>query len=107
MLVGDDWNVLVEIPGRYLVEVVSVVVRQHDEVERRQLVDGHRRLHQPPGPQPVAQLGVVTLVEEVRVGEEGEAGVAHEDRGVAYELQLAGVELRILASRQVKRFRHG
>jgi hypothetical protein len=50
--------------------VVAVQVRQHDQVDRRQLGELQRRLGQPLGPQAVAEVGPLTAVQEVRVGED-------------------------------------
>jgi hypothetical protein len=49
------------------------MVGQDHEVERRQLADGQRRLGQPLRGQAHAQVGSVAAVQEVGIGEDGEA----------------------------------
>jgi hypothetical protein len=61
------------IRGRDPVEVVTVVVRQDHEVERRQLADGQSRLGQPPGGQAQADVGALAAVQKVGVGQDGKA----------------------------------
>ena len=70
---GDDRQVVIEVPGGDPVEVVTVVVRQDYEVERRQLADGQGRLSQPLRGQAHADVGALASVQEVGVGEDGEA----------------------------------
>src|SRR4051794_26366786 len=48
---GHDGQCLVQTAGGALVEVVAVVMRQHDEVERREIRFVTRRLRAPPRPQ--------------------------------------------------------
>jgi hypothetical protein len=49
------------------------MVGQDHEVERRQLADGQRRLGQPLRGQAHAQVGPIVAVQEVGIGEDGEA----------------------------------
>jgi hypothetical protein len=101
---GDDRRVLGQFFLHQLVEMVLVHVRQHHQVDRRQLVELDGGIGQALGGDAIAQVHVVALVQEVRVGEDGEALVADQDRGGADELDGAGrIRRRAAAGLQLER----
>jgi hypothetical protein len=90
---GDDRQVLVEAAGRHLVEVVAVVVREDDEVQRRQVPEVHGRVGEAGRVQAQAEVRPLAGVEEVRVGEDREPAVAQQHGGRPDEGDLAGREV--------------
>src|SRR4051812_16936851 len=69
--------------------MVAVEVRQHDGIECRKAVDAHRRLGQPLGRQPVAEVRALPAMQEVRVGEQRERAEPHQRGRRPEERQLA------------------
>lgn len=63
---------MIEVSGGDPVEMIPVMMGQHDEIEPRELLDRQRRLGQPLGGQAHADIGPVTAVQEVGIGEDGE-----------------------------------
>jgi hypothetical protein len=52
-----------------VIEMIAVVVRQDDQINRRQVSDLARWLHLAPGPYAMAQIDVLAFVEEGRIGQ--------------------------------------
>jgi hypothetical protein len=65
---------MIKVAGRDPVEMVSVMVRQHDEVQRGQLLNGQGGFRQPPGAHAHANVGAITPVQEIGIGQYGEPG---------------------------------
>jgi hypothetical protein len=100
---GHDRQAVVEVASREPVEVVSVVMRQDHEVERRQLADGQGRLGQPPGGQAHADVGPLAAVQEVGIGEDGEARGLDEGRRGPDEEDPVGAGTGVGAGRRAGR----
>lgn len=101
---GDDGRVLGQLLLDQLVEMVFMQVGEQHEIDRRQLVEFDRRVGQALGCQAIAQVHVVALVQEIRIGEDGKALVADQDGGRADELHAAArFGGRIAARRQLER----
>ncbi len=62
--------------GGDVVEVITVVMREHDEVQRWKLGDLHGRFGEPLGVKAQPQVSVLAGVEKIRVSEDGEPGIA-------------------------------
>ena len=65
-------------------------MREHDEIELRQLRNRQRGFGQPPGRHPQAYVRPVPAVQEIRVGENREARDADEGGGGSDEGDLVG-----------------
>jgi hypothetical protein len=74
-------------PARHTVEVVTVQVGENHRIEPRQLPERHGRLCQPPRAQSLAQVGALSAVHEVGVGEQRERAQPHDRGGRADERQ--------------------
>lgn len=83
-----------------MVEVVGVIVRQDDQVQRGQIGDLTVRLHLAPGVDAVAEVEMVTLVQERGVGQDREPRETDQRRGVADEVHLTRVEVGLLPLRE-------
>jgi len=86
---GDDRHALSQVTRCTIVEVVAVVVRQHDEIDEREVGDLHRRFGQSLGPEAHAEPGVLATMEEVRIGQDGESPEPDQRRGRADEQDVA------------------
>ncbi|GGR14505.1 hypothetical protein GCM10010497_15890 [Streptomyces cinereoruber] len=88
---GEEREAGVQAAPGDAIEVVSVQVREDDGVQGGQCVDLARRVAQTPAHQAVPQVGVLALVQEVGVGQQGRPAVPQEEGGVADELDLETV----------------
>jgi len=78
----DDGERVVQAALRDPVPVIAVQVRQHNRIDGRQLGHRERRRLPPLGDQTVSEIGTLTLMEEVRVGEHRDATGRNQGRGV-------------------------
>ena len=87
-----DRQPVIELLLHEVVEVIAVEVRQQHEIHRRQLFDAEGRLRQAGRGEAVSEVDVVALMEEVRVGEDGEPAIPDEHGGRAHELHRPAAE---------------
>jgi hypothetical protein len=76
---------LVQVPLGDLVEVVSVEVREQDQIQRRQVLELDGRIGEPLRAHPVAEGHLLVPVHERGVREDREAAVAQQHGGIADE----------------------
>jgi len=84
-----DGNVLVELFLHEFVEMVFVHMRQHDEIDRRQLLEIQGGIRKAFGRDAIAEVDVVALVQEIGIRQYREALVADQHRRGADELDGA------------------
>jgi hypothetical protein len=87
---GDDRHVVIEVSGGNPVEMVPVMMGQHDEIQFRELLNGQRRLGQPLGGQAHANVSPVTAVQEIGIGKDAEPGDLDQSGGGPDEGDLPG-----------------
>ena len=89
MVGGEDRDGTVEISGRDVVEVIAVIVREHDQIQRWQIRDLTGRLDLAPCIDPVTEIHVIALVQKGRVRQDHETGKPDQSGCVADEIHLA------------------
>ena len=82
---GQHRHGVIEMVLRHPIPVVTVHVRKYARVDRWKLLHAERRLVKPLGHQSVAEVGVLALVQEVRIGEQGDVSGGNQRRRVADE----------------------
>jgi hypothetical protein len=100
---GDDGQIFLQALFDDAVEVVAVVVREHAEINRRQFFEFDGRVGQAFGRQAVAEMHVVARVQEIRVGQDRETGVAQYHRRRPDEEDRAAREVGARAARRRRR----
>jgi len=93
MMGRNDRQSFIQSPLDDLVEMVAVIMREHDEIHRRQFVNVERGFGQSLGRQPIAKMGVISLVQKVRVGQDREARVTQDHCRRPYEKDRAVLEV--------------
>src|SRR6266849_380589 len=96
----DDRQVLVQVPRCGVIEVIAMVMRHQDQIDRRQVGDLARWLDLAPSPDTVTQVGVGALVHEGRIRQDRNATEADQRRGIAYEVDLTLGEVGQVAFRK-------
>jgi hypothetical protein len=72
-----DWHRLLQLPLRHLIEMITMEMRQDDEIKRWQLADIYGRIRQPGSMQPIAQRDLLMHVDEGWIREDGEPSIAN------------------------------
>ena len=90
---GDDGQTLVEFLRGDIIEMIAVVMRQHDHIDRWQIRDLTRRLDLTPCPYAVAQVDVLAFVKERGVGQDRQSAEPDQNRRVSDEVKIALIEI--------------
>ena len=88
---GDHGQIVIQVARRDPVEVISVVMGEHDEIQLRQLLDGEGWFGQPPGSDAQAHVGPVAAVQKIRVREDGKPCDLDKGGGGSDERDLIGI----------------
>src|SRR5258707_8050588 len=89
---SDDRQLLVQLLGGDVIEMIAVVVRQDDQIYRWQVGDLARRLHLAPGPDAMTQIDVLAFVQESGIGQDGQPAETDQCGGVTDEVKIALTE---------------
>ena len=73
--------------------MISVVMRQDDQIDRWQVGDLARRLHFAPGPDAMTQIDVLALMQERGIGQDRQPAETDQCGGVTDEVNIALTEL--------------
>ena len=97
---GDDRQILAQVPRRDVIEVIAVIMRQYDQIDRRQVSDLAGGFDLAPGPHAVTQVHMDPLVQERRIGQDRNAAKANHRCGITDEVDLTLREVGRLAFRK-------